>query len=161
MRRAFTMTELLIGMLIVAITAGIFSLDVNSFGKQTAKHEAERVAAYIQTHLRRADITQDILWITITAENIKLKTGEMESRSDYDNAKLVDDPAFTTSDGCTFQNTGNFVYPKNADKVLSTLKFKFIPDGASVSIGTGTDGKYCLTLNGSDGSTYNVLIGSN
>ena len=158
-RKAFTLTELLIGMLIMVITAGVFTLNSNMIGRHTAKREAERVAAYIQTHFRKADITQNVLWITITSEEIEIKAGEFYDYLAYTNAKSVDEPLHAST-GCTFPDNLRLVYPATKDRKQGAITFKPVSSGASVNIGTDTEGQYCLTVNGADGETYNVLIGS-
>ena len=157
--RAFTLTELLIGMLILTVTAGVFYLDSDALGRQTAKREAERAAMYIQSHMRRTDVTQDVLWIRITSDDIELKNGMFAAKNDYDNAKVVEGQKFEAMPGCRFQSDWCLVYPKNTEQNLGTMIFKPIPSGASINTGTGTAGKYCITVNGADGQEYNILIG--
>ena len=156
--RAFTLTELLVGTLVIAITAGVFVLNTDTFGKQTAQREAERAAAYLQTYIRRADMTQDTLWIAVTPAKIELKTGNFTEKSAYENAGYAAYP-FEVSAGCTFQDTHTFVYPRNEDVYWSSVKFLHIPSWSGVSPGSGTSAMYCITVNGADGKTYNVLIG--
>ena len=157
--KAFTLTELLISIMIMAILAGVSILNLDNMSSQTAQREAERIAAYIHTHLRRVDITQDTLWISITSENIELKTGRFGDLSRYNEANLVDDPSFKTSTNCTFQGNFHFVYPKESEVNLGSIKFQPIPEGATVEASTATTGTYCITVNGADGKTCNVLIG--
>ena len=159
MRKAFTLTELLIGILIMVITAGVLTLNTGKMGHQTAKREAERVAAYILACMRKADIRQDTFWITITNEGIELKAGEFINYNAYTTAKLVDDPPFTMSKGSTFKNNARLVYPSTKERSIGTLTFKPIASGTSVNTSEGTGSQYCLTINGYDGETYNVLIG--
>ena len=163
-RRAFTLTELLIGTLIMAITAGVLYLNSNTLGRQTAKREAERAAAYLQTHISRTDMMQDVLWITITPDDIELKAGNFTTRADYDNAGRVDGISFDVSKGCSFQNNLRLnnlrlVYPKNAEQKLGLLTFQPLPSGSTVKVSTGTEGKYYIIVNGADGKECNVLIG--
>ena len=47
-RRAFTLTELLISMLVMAILAGAAILNIDAMGRQSAQREAEKVAAFIR-----------------------------------------------------------------------------------------------------------------
>lgn len=53
-RRAFTAAELIISLLVMSITYAAMSLSSAS-AKQTAQHEAERLAAYINRVIERAD----------------------------------------------------------------------------------------------------------
>ncbi len=52
--RAFTVAELMIGILVMAISSAAMLLSASS-AKQTAQHEAERLAAYIYRTMNKAD----------------------------------------------------------------------------------------------------------
>lgn len=52
--RAFTVAEIMIGLLVMAISSAAMLLSASS-AKQTAQHEAERLAAYIYRTMNKAD----------------------------------------------------------------------------------------------------------
>ena len=159
-RTAFTLTELLIGMLVMAILAGAAILNIDAMGRQSAQREAEKVAAFINTNLRRADITNDNLWITIDSSCVDIKQGSFTSKALHDNAASVPNSPVKASNGCTFQSDNKrLIYPSNQEQSLGTTKFKPIPAGAAVNVSTNSGGKYYITVNGADSETLYVLIG--
>ena len=154
-RKAFTLTELLIGMAIMAVMAASVSLSARHYGIQTAKHEAERTAAYIQTHLRRADKTHDVLWLAVTSDKIEVKTGK-------DNAKAkLKSPSFEVRTGCSF--AANVYLVCNAKSItINGRQYKEVSPYAAVNLSTSasTDSdKQTITVNGADGEKYYVIIG--
>ena len=159
-RRAFTLTELLISMLVMAILAGAAILNIDAMGRQSAQREAEKVAAFINTNLRRADMTQDNLWITIASSYIDIKQGFFTSKALHDSAASVPNSPVKASNGCTFQSDNKrLLYPSNKEQSLGTIKFQPIPAGTAVNVSTSSGGKYYITVNGADSKTLYVQIG--
>ncbi len=153
-RKAFTLTELLVGIAIMAILAASASMSARHFSSQTAKHEAERTAAYIQTHLRRADKTHDVLWFDVTAQGIEVRTGK-----DNDKADLVS-PSFEVRTGCSFSQTKYLVCNKESGRYSRhdyTEIAAYAPVVASADKGSGS--QQTITVNGADGEVYYVIIG--
>ena len=152
--KAFTLTETLVGLTVMTILAGVMTLSANSIGKQTAKREADRAAAYLQAHLRRADARNDILWIRINKDdnNIEIKTGPV-----YEDAKPK--TPLKASKECSYLNKLRLIYnvPK-AQSVKGTL-YSLISHDASVIASSNSGGQYSFGVKGADGKTYNVLIG--
>ena len=68
-RMALTLTEVLMGIAIMSILAGVMMLNGNTIGQQTARREADRVAAFFRAHLRRANMTHDVVWFTVNVDN--------------------------------------------------------------------------------------------
>ena len=60
-RKALTLTEVLTGLAILSILAGVMTLNSATVGQQTARREAERVAAFFRAHMLRARLTHDVL----------------------------------------------------------------------------------------------------
>lgn len=145
------------GITIMSILAGVMTLNASSIGQQTAKREAERVAAYIQDRMRRADKTHSVVWFTVTKTEIEVRTGY-----DYDSA-TVEAPTFTATGKCEYSTELKLVYPRDEDKDLGSVHgggtYKHAVQGASITLDTGTVSGTYLTVHGEDGKDCNVIIG--
>ena len=151
-RKALTLTEVLTGLAILSILAGVMTLNSATVGQQTARREAERVAAFLQSHILRANLTRNVLWVTVSnaeaPHSIEVRTG-----TDF-NVPLKTDK-LEASDKCFFSTeSSKLVYNKSSD----TGTYTKIPANASVDIGPQTDGLHCLQIDGANGKTCFVRI---
>ena len=150
MRKGVTLTELLIGITIMSILAGVMTLNGNTIGQQTARREADRVAAFFRAHLNRANMTHDVVWFTVTPNRIDVQIGD-ERTSPLKTDKLE------ASEKCSFPTSSTsfkrLVYNKN-----NAGEYGTIHADASVDIGPATAGLHCLTVTGADGRTCTVRI---
>ena len=149
--RAFSLTELFIGMLILAITAGVFMLNMDTLGRQTAKREAERVAAYIQTCMKRADETQCGLWLNIQENYINMCTGIKYDASRIKTMQAAKNCSYTTS-------TKQLIYRTN-QQPTPTSKYKLIDNDSVVRLNGNITVQYRITVKGADDQSCEVLIG--
>lgn len=94
-RRAFTLTEIAISILILGVMAAGIALNANT-SKQTAKNEAERIAAVINRLIEYADRTHSGFWFTPENNNLYVLRKQNFSRNDRE--KLD----FKVSAGCSF-----------------------------------------------------------
>ena len=73
-RRAFTLTEVVVSILVMGIMASAIVLSSSS-SKQTAKSEAERAAALIGRLIERADRTRSAFWLDVKNDRLEIRTG--------------------------------------------------------------------------------------
>ena len=149
-RKALTLTEVLTGLSILSILAGVMTLNSATVGQQTARREAERVVAFFRSHILRANRTHDVVWFTVdvdeTPNSIEAKIGtDQDSPLKTDKLEAREKCSFSTS-------TKKLVYNKDNQGTYNT-----IPANASVDIDSGTGG-YSLTVNGADGKSCAVRI---
>lgn len=149
-RKAVTLTELLIGIAVMAILAGAMSLNQGTFGKQTAKREADRVAGYIQAKLLDSDRTHDGLWFVIDEHRITVKRGRTLSEA------ISKDQDLEANTDCSF-STIKLRYRTDEVKYA----YKEISADSSVKVVQGTLPGYRITVKGADGNTCYVVIGTN
>lgn len=154
-RRAFTIVELMISVAVMLITYAAMAVSAQS-AKQSAEHEAERLAAYIFRTIQRADrmhrnFTMDIC--SDTDSTGKYYYVEVQ----WDSVKNVEiggntERSFRASRGCTYFDK----FPgKNGDiKYNADTKRFYRPNGASMSGGT-------ITVTDSQGEVYYVIIALN
>ena len=136
------------GIAIMSILAGVMMLNGNTIGQQTARREADRVAAFFRAHLRRANMTHDVVWFTVTPNRIDVQIGD-------DQANPLKTDKLEAREKCSFSapSSSKLVYNKNNAGAYQTL-----PADASVDIGPATAGLHCLTVTGADGRTCTVRI---
>ena len=149
-RKAVTLTELLIGIAILGILAASMSLSNNTFSRQTAKREAERVAGYIQAKLLDSDRTHDGLWFTVDEQKILLLRGRT-----LDDAVSKDQPLEASTE-CSFTAI-KLRYRTDKDKYA----YKEISPDSSAKVVQGDLPGYRITVSGADGKTCDVVIGDN
>ena len=97
-RRAFTLTEVVVSILVMGIMASAIVLSSSS-SKQTANSEAERAAALIGRLIERADRTRSAFWLDVKNDRLEIRTG-----ADYGTAEREND--FNASKGCSFSRYG-------------------------------------------------------
>ena len=163
-RKALTLTEVLTGLAILSILAGVMTLNSATVGQQTARREAERVAVFLQTHILRANLTRDVLWLTVdnsaTPNTITAATGKASDT-------LLKTETLEAREKCSFSpalklvHNFNLIY-RTDDNTRDHTK---ISADASIDIGPvmaseGNDipGWYRLTVKGADEKYCNVLI---
>ena len=155
-RKAMTLAEVLTGLMILAVLAGVMTLNSNTIGQQTARREADRVAAFFRAHLQRANMTHDVLWFTVsiagTPNTIEARTG-----TDFDAPMKKD--TLEAREKCLFTGSSLYlVYNTEKQQVVHMNTYKLIPANASVDIGSETIGLYCITVTGADGKSCFVRI---
>ena len=89
-RRGFTLIEIVVSLMIMATMSGIFMLNVSMVDKQTADKEAQKVVAYINHNLRKADLR-----VTRAKFDIGTNTIDVDLSGDVQ-------PTFEASKGCTY-----------------------------------------------------------
>lgn len=123
-QKAFTLTELAIGILIAAIAGAAISLSSLS-AKQTAKHEAERVAAYIYRMVQKADRIHRGFWMNTNPGYIYINWNSGP-----------EDDSFKASPGCSYEGffkEGNLTY---------NISDKRFPGGGHITITDSAGEKY-------------------
>lgn len=113
-RKAFTLTELVVGIMVMAITYAAMSLS-SSAAKQTAQHEAERLAAYIFRTIQKADRIHKGFNMDVATDStegyqyIKITWNEVGA---LDNKNVED--SFKASAGCRYEDVTGLKYrPEN------------------------------------------------
>ena len=115
-REAFTLIELLVGMVLMILIAGQASLSL-SITSQTAKHEAERVAAYIYRMMEEADT----MHLNFDLDTLKdSSTGEYYISIKWPGSWRNEDTSFRASEGCTY--TDNFPGTNGTDTYSARKK---------------------------------------
>ncbi len=143
-RRGFTVVELVIVLILFAISYASWTLSI-SLATQTAEHEAERLAAYIDRVIDKADrmhlsFTMDTDFDTDSAGNksyyitVKWPGGEENH-----------DKSFRASAGCRYSD--NFKGTDKEELVYNVISKQF-----------NTGGK--ITVTDSQGETCYIKIGS-
>ncbi len=153
-RKAVTLSELLIGIAVMAILAGAMSLNQGTFGRTTAKREADRVAGYIQAKLLDSDRTHDGLWFTVDEHKISVLRGRNTTK-----AINKDQPLEANTD-CSF-TTIKLRYRTDPPSLHRERSYKEISADSSAKVVQGTLPGYRITVKGADGNTCDVVIGSN
>ena len=153
-RRAFTIVELMISVAVMLITYAAMAVSAQS-AKQSAEHEAERLAAYIFRTIQRADrMHRDFTMDTCSNTDAIGKYYYVEVQ--WDSVKNVEiggntERSFRASRGCTysdnFPGSGEIAYNAN------TKRFKMV-DSSAMSGGT-------ITVTDSQGEVYYVIIALN
>ena len=148
-QKAFTLTELAIGILIAAIAGAAISLSSLS-AKQTAKHEAERVAAYIYRTIQKADRINKNFTMDTDFETNSAGKNEYYVTINWGGGVL--DKSFRASPGCRY--TDNF--PGEHSEITYNAQGKSFrrPESSAMSGGT-------ITVTDSQGEVYYVIIALN
>ena len=151
-RKAFTLTEVLVAVAIMSIMAGVMALNSTTVGQQSAKREAERVAAFIQGHISRENIARRGLWFQVKENSIKVWHG-------FDDlSKELQTPEFKANSGCTYtSSTSKFYYHIKQSSFASD--WILIADDSTVITDSGTNGQHIITVEGADKKSLNVIIG--
>lgn len=127
-RRAFTAAELIISLLVMSITYAAMSLSSAS-AKQTAQHEAERLAAYINRLIDKADMIHNNFYMITVPGYMHINWGSGP-----------EDISFKASSGCSYSSNfwgGKLTY--------NSRKKRFNSGGT-------------ITVTDSQGEVYYVII---
>ncbi len=150
--KGITLTEVLVAITIMSIMAGVMALSSATVGQQTAKREAERVAAFIQGHISRDNIAKRGLWFDVKTDSIEVWHG-------YDTgSKILQNPPFKANAGCTYTNHNLCYHIAGSRK---PEKYHIISDDSTVVTDNTTNGQYCIIVTGADRKSSNVIIGRN
>ena len=71
-RSGFTLIELIIGIAIMILLAGIFEVNPN-IGKHTSKHEAQRLFSKLSNIINKADMTQTDFHVIINKNKVTIQ----------------------------------------------------------------------------------------
>lgn len=149
---AFTLTEVLVAITIMSIMAGVMALTSATVGQQTAKREAERVAAFIQGHISRENIAQRGLWFEIKTDSIEVWHGLKG------NTNAV--PKLNANQGCSYgASTTKLCYNIGKTTLLNQSSWKLISADSTVVTEEGTNGQHYIRVQGADNKFLNVIIG--
>ena len=132
-RTGFTMLELVIAIAILGIMATALTLNSSSFqqtAKQTAKHEAERLAAKIQSLMLKADRTHTHFQIKIYDNKMSIQWNK--------NSSTEKDKDFEANPGCSlsWNVSANILY-------YSYITNKFT-QGATITVNGKGDPYYVI-----------------
>ena len=152
MRKGVTLTELLIGITIMSILAGVMTLNGNTIGQQTARREADRVAAFFRAHLNRANMTHDVVWFTVTVDETPHRIDAQIGSNKYNPLKI---DKLEAREKCSFSTSSNKLLYNTK---VNALGYTILPANASVDIGPATANLHCITVTGADGKTCTVRI---
>lgn len=129
--RAFTIIEIMMGILIMTIVYAVSLISIDS-AKQTAKREAERVAAYLYRQIEKAERIHKNFYIEVYTDFIRVNWYDINT---------IDD-SFKAHTGCKY--SAKF---KNEEGRYNASK-KLFNDGGTIKV-TGADGKiYYVILAG-------------
>lgn len=148
-QKAFTLTELAIGILIAAIAGAAISLSSLS-AKQTAMHEAERLTAYIYRTIQKADRIHKSFTMDMDFETNSAGKNEYYVTINWEGGVL--DKSFRASPGCRY--TDNF--PGGHGDITYNAQNKAFRITGSSAISGGT-----ITVTDSQGEVYYVIIALN
>ena len=154
MRRfAFTLTELLISMLIIAIMGGAFTLSTD-IGKQKAKDEAEKLAAEISGMFHKAQTMHVPFWVHVKSGGLEIYSGRIFN-------KKVSQPGFSASKGCTYDKPSatkvGFSYDTDPEAGYMLVKSDRVQVIAAGNVDDGP-GRYNITVSGAGKSPYYVVV---
>ncbi|MBR1439112.1 MAG: type II secretion system protein [Synergistaceae bacterium] len=132
-RKGFSLVEILMVILVMGVMAAIITISPN-VAKQSAKSEAERIAAYIYRKMQTADRIHK-------GFELDLRTKNNDIRTIWDNEEATNVlPDFQISAGCSYSN--NY----DGRKCTYNVTNKWFPNGGTI------------TVNGADGKKHYVII---
>ena len=156
-RRAFTLTELVVAMMILTIMGAAMTLSTGS-SKQTARMEAERIAVVISRLIEKADRMHGAFWVNVKDDRLEIRTG-----AEYSSAAREGD--FKATAGCSYSRYGNpkmhMSYNVPSDNIKTASHQNFTMNNISVDINAEPQGKYNIEVKDSSSSLYYVLINGN
>ena len=151
-RKAFTITELAVAMLIMTTMAAAIALNTNT-AKQTAKNEAERIAAVINRLIERADRTHSRFWFIPEENNIYIALTKDYNKNSTPKEKLD----FKINSGCSFSSSPTIMGYNTEGSTTSNVIIKTAVR-VEVSSETKDNAKFTLTVTGADASTCYVYV---
>lgn len=155
-RRAFTLTEVVISIVILGIMAASLTLSTSS-SKQNAKREAERIAAVMNRLIESADRKHSRFWFIPDNNEIYIATDE-----DYLSTTPTEKFNFKVSPGCSFSSSPEMMgyntdeNTRYSNVVIDTSETPAVR--VEVSDETKGDAKYTITVTGADSSTCFVYV---
>ena len=152
-RRAFTLTEVVIAVLVLGIMAAAMTLRPDS-AKQTAKREAERIAAVISRLIEKADRNHSAFWFIPEGNTLYIVRGRTYS------ASAREELDFKASAGCSFTSSpARLGYNTESNTSYAVISTNTTPAvRVEVSSQTQDKAKYAITVTGADKSTCYVYI---
>lgn len=126
-RKGFTLVELIISLLVMSITYAAMSMS-SAAAKQTAEHEAERLAAYIYRLMDKADMLHNNFYIVTDPGYILVN---------WDSGP--DDLSFKATQGCRYEMEGKLTY--------NSRKRRF-NNGGTITVKDSQDGVYYVIIAG-------------
>ncbi len=161
--KAFTFTEVMIAMTIMAILAAAMNMNMTKVAQQTPQKEAERVAAFMQTEINRANIAMHGVWIQVNEYNIQVGYG-----SAY-NAWQLQSHDLKATAGCKYSTKNDNRKSKFFYNIESQSKqdnatshgWTMISKDSTVVADTNTDTQpkeYYFTVERADQQSCNVII---
>ena len=154
--KGITLLETLIAITIMSIMAGVMMLSSATVGQQSARREAERVAAFIQGHISRANITRRGLWFEVKEDNINVSYGFTL------NSQQIQYPDLKANTGCKYSEHKLF-YNIDSQTIQADAvnkKWYMISKDSTVVVSDGSqNGQHCITVQGADNKSLNVIIG--
>ena len=152
--KGITLLETLIAITIMSIMAGVMMLSSATVGQQSARREAERVAAFIQGHISRENISKRGLWLQVNSKDIQVWYGFKKTSFLATEANSY----LKANQGCTYTTATKKLY-YHIKSVVSD--WELISNDSTVVTDSGTKGQYYITVEGADKKSLNVLIGRN
>ena len=154
-RRAFTLTEVAIVILILGIMAASITLSTNT-AKQTAENEAKRLAVVLNRLIETADRTHSRFWFIPKDNNIYISRDEV-----YNFSTDIEQLKFKVSSGCSFSsslvalgyNTKGSTYNVY---IIDTSKKPAVR--VEVSSEIKSNSVFTLTVTGAESSTCYVYV---
>lgn len=129
-RKGFTLVELIISLLVMSITYAAMSMS-SAAAKQTAEHEAERLAAYIYRLMDKADMLHNNFYI-VTAPGYILVN--------WDSGP--EDTSFKATAGCSYSS--NFW----GGKLRYNSRKRRFKNGGTITVKDSQDGVYYVIIAG-------------
>lgn len=157
-RRAFTLTEIAISIMILGIMAAGIALSSNA-SKQTAKNEANKIAALINRVIESAERQHGAFWFTAENNNFYVVWSRTFNESAKENLN------FKLSPGCSFSvspaNIKGFGYnigDEDESGFVNVLTDKTPSVTVKVSDSSNTSSKFTLIVKGEGGSQCYVHL---
>lgn len=130
-RKGFTLVELIISLLVMSITYAAMSMS-SAAAKQTAEHEAERLAAYIYRLMDKADMLHNNFYIVTAPGYILVNWGDADSV----------DTSFKATAGCRYES--NFW----GGKLKYNSRKRRFNNGGKITIKDSQGGVYYVIIAG-------------
>ncbi|MBQ7169181.1 MAG: type II secretion system protein [Synergistaceae bacterium] len=140
---AFTAIELMVGVLVMAVLLAVALISPDS-AEQTAKHEAERVQAYLYRVIQKADR----LGLGFTLDTLPNTNGEGYCIQIQWPGSMNYERTFKSWDGCSYSD--NFKGTSNGELVYNAMHKRFLT-GGTITITAGKGTKYYVIIASTEG----------
>ncbi len=137
-RRAFTLAELTVGVVVMMVTLGVATMSLRSTD-QTAKREAERLAAYLYRQIDKAERIHKGFTMKVGTNSVTINWGDLYS----------EDTSFKASDGCSYnlQGSRNYNVNRHLFTVGATINVYDAKGGqCNVVLATATEGRIRIAV---------------